>query len=343
MPKTEKLLVLCVDRDNDIGAKTSHKKGPIIGKEVVLKVANELGLSDPADSDFNALFQTVKMFEELKRQQKAEIAVLIGDRDVGIKSDRIIANQLGSVLKKFHADYAVVISDGSEDEHVIPIIQSKIPILSVHRVIVKQSEKLESTYYQIKDFLKESIENPKISRVVFGIPAIILLLLGIFGLEGFRFVIFVLGIYLLIKGFKLEDLVLAAFNELKESLFERKLAFFTYILGIAFSALATFRGYNEALNQFSVGIFEGVAAFVAAAVFFYFIGGTAAWLGRAIYLEKRGRKIIAIPLLGFAVSLVVYTTTQLILDPNLPVINFILSIAAGFIMIFFAIFLEYKS
>ena len=343
MAASERLLVLCIDRDNDIGVKTSFKKGPIIGRENILKVANEFGLSDPADSDFNALFQAVKLYEDLKRGQKAEVAVLTGDRDVGVKSDRIIAGQLQKVLKKFPADYAVLISDGSEDEHVIPVVQGYVPILSVHRVIVKQSEKLESTYYQVKDFIKESLENPKISRVVYGIPAIILLLLGIFGLEGFKFVIFILGLYLLIKGFKLEDIVFAAYKELRESLFERKLTFFTYILGIAFVALATFRGYSDALAQLSTGLFETAAGFVAASVFFYFIGGTAAWVGRAIYLEKRGRKIIAIPVLGFAVSLVVYTTTQLILDPALPVISFIGSIIAGFILIFIAIYLEYKS
>ena len=137
MPEKDKIIVLCVDRDNDIGEKTSFK-GPILGRDKILKSANELGLADPEDSDFNALFRAVKVFDELKKRYNAEIAALTGDKNVGIQSDKKISEQLDSVLKKFKADYTILVTDGVEDEHIIPIIQSKVPIMSVRRVVVKQ-------------------------------------------------------------------------------------------------------------------------------------------------------------------------------------------------------------
>src|SRR5438132_1208262 len=49
-----KTLVLCVDRDDDIGVKTGIR-GPIVGREGNLAAATKLGLADPEDSDVNAL------------------------------------------------------------------------------------------------------------------------------------------------------------------------------------------------------------------------------------------------------------------------------------------------
>ena len=63
----DRILILSVDRDDDVGRKTSHK-GPVMGREKVLSVANALGLADPEDSDFNALFQAVRYFDEMKKQ-----------------------------------------------------------------------------------------------------------------------------------------------------------------------------------------------------------------------------------------------------------------------------------
>ena len=50
-----RILVLYVDRDDDIGVKAKIKT-PIIGREDNLKAALSFALSDPEDSDVNALF-----------------------------------------------------------------------------------------------------------------------------------------------------------------------------------------------------------------------------------------------------------------------------------------------
>ncbi len=339
MPK-DKILVMSVDRDDDIGRKLKSK-GPFIGKDKVLKIAINLSLKDPEDSDGNALFGTIKLFSELKDKYEAEVVVLTGHKSRGIDADREIAKQLTNVLDKKPSDFVVLVTDGADDEHVIPIIQSHIPILSVRRIIVKQSERLESSYYKIKDFIKETLENPKFARLVFGLPAIALLLYAILGDTGWRVIVGVVGAYLFIRGFKLEDYVLGVFNEFKESFTRRRFAFFMYIVAIAVTALAVYRGYNSVVDFINIGLFEATSAFLIASIYFFWIAGTVAWLGKNI--TSKGRKtsrIASVPLFGLAATLVIYNASEIILNPEISTFNFILSIALGFVLAFMAVAIE---
>jgi len=342
--KKDNILVLSVDRDNDIGEKTTLS-GPFFGRNDVLKAATELGIADPEDSDSNALFQSIKVHDEIKKQHNAQLAVLTGHKNIGLESDKEINRQLDIILNKFSADYAILVTDGAEDEHIMPIIHSKVPIMSVKRVIVKQSEQLESTYYKIKDFITESLDNPKFSRLVFGLPAVILVLFALFGAEGGRIVLGVLGVYLLIKGFKLEKYFTGIGNELKTSLTRRRFAFFTYIVAIAFTVLASYSGYIALTEWLNIGFFESISGFVTASVFFYFLAGAIAWIGRSVSLgsEKRsGSKIVSVPIFGFAISLVIYTAADMILTPQISMLTFIFSIVIGFGMMFAALLIEWK-
>ena len=99
-------------------------KGPLVGKQKLLDAAVALGVADPEDSDCNAIFQTVKIADDLKDKYTTESAIITGSHNVGIESDREIQKQLTSILKNYKADYVVLVADGSEDESVIPIIQS---------------------------------------------------------------------------------------------------------------------------------------------------------------------------------------------------------------------------
>ena len=342
MKSSDRILVLNIDRDNDLGEKIKVK-GPVMGRENVLRTGTELGLKDPESSDFNGIFEAVKVYDDMKKQYNVEIAVLTGDRDVGIKSDRIIGEQLKSVLSKFQANFVVLVTDGSEDEHVLPVIQSKVPILSVKRVVVRQADELQSIYFKVKDFVHETLEDPKVSRLLFGIPAIALIIYAIFGFEGWRLILGVVGVYLFLRGFRLDRYVLRIFGELESSFEKRRFAFFGYVVGMAFAALATYRGYFGALAQSGMGIFEIAAGFIIESVYLYFMGGSIAWVSRNVSVKKRSaRRIAAIPLFAFAMSLVAYTAADLILTPASTGLNFILSIVAGFGMLLAAIILEWK-
>ncbi len=338
----EKILILNVDRDDDLGQKTDVK-GPVLGREDVIRAASKLALSDPTDSDSNAMFEAARLQKAMEDKYSTEVAVLTGSKNVGVESDMRISKQLDSILRKVKPDYALMVTDGSEDEHVMPIIQSRVPILSVNRVVIRQAEQLESSYYKIKDFIEQSMENPKYPRLVFGLPAIALVLYALFGAEGWRFILGITGAYLFFKGFKLDNYILAGVDELRVSLSKKRFAFFTYMVGMLIAAIATFRGYDAAQVWLNTGILEIVSAFTIASVYFFFLAGAFAWIGRSISRRERSVKgMLGVILFGFAVSLVVYNAAQLMIQPELSLVNFLASIAVGFVLIFVAIILEWK-
>ena len=115
-----KILVLCVDRDDDIGVKTGIK-APLVGREDNLAAATKLGLADPEDSDVNALLSAVSTYDSLVKQgQDAEIATICGDVRVGPTSDLILTQQLDQVLEEVRPDRVFLVSDGAEDEAFAP-------------------------------------------------------------------------------------------------------------------------------------------------------------------------------------------------------------------------------
>ncbi|NOX71311.1 MAG: DUF373 family protein [Candidatus Micrarchaeota archaeon] len=343
MPKkTERILILNIDRDNDLGEKAGVK-GPVVGKKNILDAAVALGLADPEDSDCNALFQTVKIGDELKGKYETEVATLTGARDVGIESDRNVQKQLTAVVNKFKPDYVVLVTDGSEDDAVIPIIQSKVPILSVKTVIVRQSENLESTYYKIKEFLNETLEDPKTSRIMFGLPAAALILYAIFDYNGWRLILGLLGAYFFIKGFKLEDYIYGSVNEFKDSFTRRRISFFTYVVALLVILIAAFRGYTYMENWINIGIFEAVAAFLSASVYIIWLGASIAAIGH-ISGKSRGKKsgVVVIPMFLFAVAFVIHSASSMILKLNFPFYDFIASVIAGFVIAMIALVIERK-
>ncbi len=342
MHEKERILILNIDRDDDLGRKAGVR-GPVLGKSDVVKAATALAVKDPTDSDSNAMFEAARLYESMKGKYHTDVAVLTGSGNIGVESDMEVSRQLDSVLRKLKPDYALLVTDGSEDEHIMPIIQSRVPILSVNRLVVRQAEQLESGYYKIKDFIEESLENPKYARLIFGLPAIALILYALFGIEGWRVVLGIFGTYLFLKGFKLDNYILAGIGELKSSLSKRRFAFFSYVVGIALAVLGTFRGYESALSFWGVGLLETASAFTISAVYLFFLAGSFGWIGRSISMGIRSVKgILGVIIFGFAVSLVIHNTAQLIIVPDLSLVNFLASIVIGFLLIFVALVLEWK-
>ena len=94
-----KTLVLCVDRDDDIGYK-AQIASPVIGREASLAAAIALALADPEDSDVNAIFQGIRIYDDLvRRGEEVSIAILAGDHTDMIQGDRKIATMLEQVIR----------------------------------------------------------------------------------------------------------------------------------------------------------------------------------------------------------------------------------------------------
>jgi len=59
-----KLLVICIDRDNDVGEKAGILT-PVIGRDACIEAAQRLALEDPEDADSNSIFAAIKTYEDL--------------------------------------------------------------------------------------------------------------------------------------------------------------------------------------------------------------------------------------------------------------------------------------
>jgi len=228
-----KTLILNIDRDDDFGRK-AKVKSPIVGVENNLDAANKLGRVDPEDSDLNAIFLAIATYDKLKKEgQDVEVATLCGDIHVGIKSDQILAEQLEIVMKETNATEAILLTDGAEDEYILPVIQSRIKISSIQRVNVKQSKQLEDAYYRVIKLL----DDDKVKKQFLLPIALILLVWAIFAIlnmaaSGFGAILFTLGVYLLVRVFNWEKNISIIWNEMKSGLLTGKLSFYTYIVSL---------------------------------------------------------------------------------------------------------------
>ncbi|NOY10767.1 MAG: DUF373 family protein, partial [Archaeoglobi archaeon] len=138
-------LIVVIDRDDDLGRKAGVQS-PVIGREECLKAANRLGIADPEDSDLNTIFGAIRIYDELREKgEDVEIVIVAGDENVGVISDSKIAEQMDFLKRTTNAESVVLVTDGSEDEFVIPIISSRFRIDGINRIIVKQSKTIEST------------------------------------------------------------------------------------------------------------------------------------------------------------------------------------------------------
>lgn len=238
-------LVLCIDRDNDLFEK-AKVSGPILGREANLSAATKLALADPSDPDANTIFRAINIYDNLSSDAGVQIATLTGSPSLGYQADKEIASQLERVLAEFPADSCIFVTDGAADEQVMPVIRSRLKIDSVDIVVMKQAKELEKTYFVLLEKLKE----PHYARLIFGTPALILLLfvvsryLGL-GLEAIAGLI---ALYLAAKAFGIEEKAFRAASAFRFSADKiSSIVYLFFIIMVLVSAWAASQRYNEAI------------------------------------------------------------------------------------------------
>jgi putative membrane protein len=288
-----KTLVLNVDRDDDFGRK-AQVKSPIIGMQDNLDAANKLGRNDPEDSDLNAIFFAISIYESLKKEGKdIEIATICGDINVGVKSDQKLSEQLDIVIKDTNVEDVILISDGAEDEHILPIVQSRLKINSIQRVNVKQSTQLEDTYYK---FLK-MLDEDKVKKQFFLPIALILIVWAIFAIlgmaaSGFGAILFTLGIYLLIRTFNSEKKVAVIWQEFRAGLLTGRPSFYTFIIAVVIIAITLFYAYNNTFDRYENFLAVLILKFLAFLTWGIVAAGLLAAFGRVTDIYIREKKIL---------------------------------------------------
>lgn len=212
------IIVLCVDRDNDVG-EVAGIQTPIVGERALERAAVEFAAKRPEDSDVNAIFAALKLCRELKEQGIAsdvEVALVAGHKDEGVKADMRISEELDMVLSERKFDAAVLVSDGPTDELVLPLVQSKIPVLSVQRIVVQQSRGVEESFILFIRYVRKLFEEEKYKKYVLGVPGGLIALYVLLSLlmPGYVWPMLVaaLGLALLIKGFSIDEYVVKTYR-----------------------------------------------------------------------------------------------------------------------------------
>ncbi len=277
MKNTDSLLVICVDRDNDLGRKTGIQ-GPVIGRRAVLNAAAKLAVADPEESDANCMFAAIKKFDEIKEEiHEIEVVALTGVDKGTFKSDRQINEQLDTVLDKFPAEGFVLVTDGAEDDQVIPILQNKMRLISKEIVIIKQAKEVESTYYTIMEALKD----PAVSRFLL-IPAVIFLAYFFFGSLSLQIVALVIGFYLLLKGFGLEEPIVSGARNFSSSFSIQRLSFPFYLGSIFIPAFGAVTAYTVFSSSMEIELVQNAVQSAQQAYFFFALGAISFVLGKSI-------------------------------------------------------------
>jgi putative membrane protein len=204
-----RIIVLCIDRDNDIGSKGGMET-PIVGRDSCINAGIRLAIEDPEDSDANAVFAAIKTYEDLlKRGYEVEVAIVAGRYNRGIEGDEKIGAEIQLLVNTFKADASVIVSDGEDDETVVPVIQSLIPIISIQRVVIKHSRSVEYSYAVFGKYIKMLVYDPRYSKFFLGVPGALLVASGIatiLGLtkEAIALVLSILGSAFIIRAFDID-------------------------------------------------------------------------------------------------------------------------------------------
>ena len=279
------LLVIAIDRDNDLGRKTGIRS-PVLGRESNVKAAIELGLADPEESDTNTMFEAVRTYDSLLEDgEDVEIVTICGDVRVGTKSDMKIANTLDQVITKTNATKAILVSDGAEDRELEPIIRSRLRIDSTRMVVVQQSRPIEDTLYTIV----HKMEDPKVQRQFILPIALIVFVWGLAGILGLSeiasgLIWVILSGYFLVKVAGWEDEFRNFYNELLTT--SERVSIYSYVWLIA--VLLFVVGVAQGIEQMDIAKESGVAAMVLA---FLGLDGILPYLLSAIVCVEIARTI----------------------------------------------------
>lgn len=243
--KSKRVLVLSVDKDNDVGRVTGVVT-PLIGREKVASVATLFAIKSPEDSDTNSIFAAINTYDSLIEEgYVCEIAVIAGTTEGGFSADVKVASELEYILKAFQTDGVVFVSDGASDEQMIPTIQSKVPVISVKRVFVQQEKSVEETYILFYRYMKK-LSEPQFSKIALGVPGILVVAVVILYFSNLlNYALMaagvIIGSVLIIKGFNIDTSVKSAWSE-------SPIRVITSVIGLIICSIAVYRGLSLAFD-----------------------------------------------------------------------------------------------
>ncbi|MFC6732014.1 MULTISPECIES: DUF373 family protein [unclassified Haladaptatus] len=276
-------LVVCVDR-GDVIPQTGIET-PVSGWESVASLVTEVGIADPEDSHVNCLLEALRITRDLRdTNEDAVVAVVSGTGDA-VNADRAVARQVDQLIDRYDPESAVVVIDSTEDERLVPIIESRVRVDAVDRVVVRQARDLESTYYLLKQFLADE-ELRQTILVPIGAALLVfpvLLMLAESPTVAIAAITAVIGIFLLYKGLGIDDAISRAASGVRDALYSGQVSIVTYVVAAGLALVGVFAG--------AIGVSSLEATDAVFILAMQFIFDSVPWLAMAALTASTGRLI----------------------------------------------------
>jgi putative membrane protein len=259
-PQTQKrILILCVDRDGDIEVKTGIKT-PLLGRTSNLDGAVALALKDPEEPDANAMFEAVRLYDRLHDEKQPEeifeVATISGNELGGVGADRKLVFELSNLLESFIANEVILVTDGYSDEAILPLVESRVPVSSVRRIVIKHSESIEETAAVFTKYIRLLMDNPRYARMALGLPGLLVFIFGVLWAINFFVypgaiywygiaIVIVVGGFLILKGFGVDRATKEAYKWIRDyspPALPIQISNYTVIAGILCIAVSVYLG-----------------------------------------------------------------------------------------------------
>lgn len=273
--------MVCLDRSGEV-ARAAGVSSPIVGWEAVRSLVIDVGLADPEDSSVNCLLETLRVARELRDgEEDVTVAVVTGGGD-SVGAGRSIAAQIEELRASHALDSAIIVTDSAEDERFIPVIESRLSVDSVDRVVVRQARDIESTYYLMKQFLgDEELRQTTLVPLGLALIAFPVLLTSTGPVVAVASLTAVFGLFLLYKGIGVDAYVSTLAANLRGALYSGQVSVVTYVVGVGLALIGVFAGVLGVSDLDSQrGVFVPVMRFTF---------DSAPWLAMAALTASAGR------------------------------------------------------
>lgn len=304
----KRILILCVDRDGDLEVKASINT-PLLGRTANLNGAVALALKDPEEPDANAMFEAVRLYDRLQDEKQPEeifeVATISGNELGSVGADRKLVAELNNLLDSFCANEVILVTDGYSDEAVLPLVESRVPVSSVRRIVIKHSESIEETAAVFTKYIRLLVDNPRYARMALGLPGILVFIFGVlWAIDNFLYagaiyyygiaIVIVVGGFLLLKGFGVDKATKDFYRWARDYSpppLPMQISNYTVIAGILCVAVSVYLGVaNVNINVAPAADLSSWLS-MTPRVAYYFITGLADLLVAGIIIILLGRSV----------------------------------------------------
>ncbi|PSQ13220.1 hypothetical protein BRC98_01880 [Halobacteriales archaeon QS_7_68_65] len=302
-------LVVCIDR----GAVIADAAGetPVVGERAVRSLVTEVGLDDPEDSRVNCLLEGLRLTRERRDEGETPVLAVVSAPDESVDSDRAIARQIDDLLAARSVESAVVVTDNAADERLVHVIESRIRVDGVSRVVVRQARDLESTYYLLKQFLAdEQLRTTVLVPIGLFLLAVPVLVAVQNVTVALAAVASVTGVFLLYKGFGVDDALAMLAGGVRDGLYTGRVSIVTTVVAAGLALVGIVAGVISATPfATEASVLTTAMAFLFDSVPWLATAALTASVGRALdeWLrnDRVGNAVLNLPFVVIAVAFVV--------------------------------------